>query len=81
VSVKPIDKNTRELIKKGLTRYSRIIDESNISAFTDPLLSEINYMNVAFREIVAELLNEISDFSELEAFESEVSERLAFIEY
>lgn len=55
-----------------------MIEESK-ATLSATILTEIGYTRQAFRELTGELLREIADFSELESFEEEMSERFAFI--
>ena len=63
-----------EFLKKSNQKHQKI--------FIDPLLiSEIQFINHSWREISLTLLKEISDFSQIEAFMKEVSERASCISH
>lgn len=82
-----LDRKLVSKVNAGKLRITQVLDDSNIPTLptgkpgepTTPMLTEIAYMKQAFRELVGELLREIADFSEIEAFEREVSERAAFV--
>ncbi|TNV81199.1 hypothetical protein FGO68_gene5972 [Halteria grandinella] len=67
-------------VKAGKIRMSEAFDASKVPLDSE-LSKEIAYTRQAFRELTSELLKEIPDFSELESFESEVSDRAAYIHH